>query len=162
MRLMVEWCCSPDSKLGQPRAASKGCAVFRVTESEDAATRKCVDQMIQKTMQFWKDNHKCNVHIHISLPCTGGCPWNNVNKDLPGGKERIQQHQKKFATLLKNVDKFLEGISVVSPSISFELPSFCEYWKWKSVKRFKQKYRLVDYKLHGCQVGVTDEHGTPI
>ena len=85
-----------------------------------------------------------------------------MNKDLPGGKERIQQHQKKFATLLKNVDKFLEGISVVSPSISFELPSFCEYWKWKSVKRFKQKYRLVDYKLHGCQVGVTDEHGTPI
>ena len=74
---------------------------------------------------------------------------------------RIQQHQKKFATLLKNVDKFLEGISVVFPSISFELPSFCEYWKWKSVKRFTQKYRLVDYKLHGCQVGVTDEHGTP-
>ena len=22
-RLMVEWCCSPDSKLGQPRAAAK-------------------------------------------------------------------------------------------------------------------------------------------
>ena len=37
-----------------------------------------------------------------------------MNKDLPGGKERIQQHQKKFATLLKNVDKFLEGISVLN------------------------------------------------
>ena len=161
-RLMVEWCCSPDSKLGQQRAASKGCTVFRVTENEDATTRKCVEQMTQKTIQFWKENGKCNVHVHISLPCTGGCPWNNVNKDLPGGKERIQQHQKKFAALLKNADKFLEGISVVKPTISFELPSFCEYWKWKSVKNFKRKYRLVDYKLHGCQVGVTDEHGTPI
>ena len=36
------------------------------------------------------------------------------------------------------------------------------YWKWKSVRRFKQKYELVDYRLHGCQVGATDEHGTPI
>ena len=113
-RLMVEWCCSPDSKLGQPRAASKGCTVFRVTESEDATTKECVERMIQKTIKIWKDNDKCNVHTHISLPCTGGCPWNNVNKDLPGGKERIQQHQKKFATLLKNVDKFLEGISVLN------------------------------------------------
>ena len=85
-----------------------------------------------------------------------------MNKDLPGGKERIQQHQKKFASLLRNVDKFLEKIDVVNPTISFELPSFCEYWKWKSVKNFKRKYRLNDYKLHGCQVGVTDEHGTPI
>ena len=161
-RLMVEWCCSPDSKLGQPRAAAKGCTVFRVTESEDATTRKCVEQMTQKTIQFWKENDKCNVHVHISLPCTGGCPWNNVNKDLPGGKERIQQHQKKFASLPENVDKFLESISVVRPTVSFELPSFCEYWKWKSVKNFKRKYHLNDYKLHGCQVGVTDEHGRPI
>ena len=99
---------------------------------------------------------------HISLPCTGGCPWNNVNKDLPGGKERIQQHQKKFASLPRNVDKFLESIAIVEPTVSFEIPSFCEYWKWKSVKNSKRKYHLNDYKLHGCQVGVTDEHGTPI
>ena len=136
--------------------------MFRVTESEDATTKECVEQVTQKTIKIWKDNGKCKVHVHISLPCTGGCPWNNVNKDLPGGKERTRQHQKKFSTLLKTVDKFLEGISNVSPSISFELPSFCEYWKWKRVKRFKQKYGLVDYRLHGCQVGATDEHGTPI
>ena len=124
--------------------------MFRVTESEGAATKECVEHMVQKTTKFWTDNGKCKVHVHISPPCTGGCPWNNVNKDLPGGKERIQQHQKKFSTLLTNVDKFLASISDVSPSISFELPSFCEYWKWKSVKRFKQKYGLVGYKLHGC------------
>ena len=122
-RLMVEWCCSPDSKLGQPRAASKGCTVLRVTESEDATAKECVEQMTQKTIKFWKDNHKCKVHVHISLPCTGGCPWNNVNKDLLGGKERIQQHRKKFTTLLKNVDKFLDSISVVFPSNSLRFVS---------------------------------------
>ena len=67
-RLMVEWCCSPNSKLGQPRAAAKECTVFRVTESEDAATRKCVEQMTQKTIQFWKDNNKCNVTFHCHVP----------------------------------------------------------------------------------------------
>ena len=61
------------------------------------------EQVTQKTIKSWKDNGKCKVHVHISLPGAGGCPWSSVNKDLPGGKERIQQHQKKFSTLLKNV-----------------------------------------------------------
>ena len=147
---------SVDSKLGQPRAASKGCTVRRVSEDEDATTKECVEQMIQKTTKFWRDNGKCKVHAHVSLPCTGGCPSNNVNKDLPGGKERKQEHQKKFSTLLKNVVKFLDGISVVKPSVSFELPSFCKDWKWKSVNRFKQKYGLVDYKLHPWLSGGRD------
>ena len=101
-KLMVEWCCSPDSELGQPRAASKGCTVFRVTESEDATTKECVEQIAQETIKFWKDNGKCKIHVHISLPCTGGRQWNNVNKGLPGGKERIQQHQKKFSNFTFN------------------------------------------------------------
>ena len=37
-RLLIEFCCSNDSKLCTPREASKGCRLTRVTESEDGST----------------------------------------------------------------------------------------------------------------------------
>ena len=39
------------------------------------------------------------VLIWSAIPCTGGSPWQNINKCIPGGKERIQEHLKLFRAL---------------------------------------------------------------
>ena len=38
-RTLIEFCCGPDSKLGQDRAASNGCRVIRVTERKTLRLR---------------------------------------------------------------------------------------------------------------------------
>ena len=100
-RLLIEFCCSADSKLGQMRSESKGCKVLRVTINEDATTSKCM-KWIDKEINTFKQQHpKAKVLLYGSLPCTGGSPWGNVNKQTEEGLERIKEQQKEFTKLLE-------------------------------------------------------------
>ena len=163
-RILVEWCCSEDSKLCQKRKQTKGCHMIRVTESEsdDATTDACVTSIAKQVQQLCSANPLAKVLAHASLPCTGGCPWNNINKNNQGGQSKIEEHQKKFKVLLKKLDKILDTIKDVFPYLSFELPTFCEYWKWTTVRSFVDKHDLIKHQLHGCQVGVTKQNGEPL
>ena len=50
------------------------------------------------------------VLIWSATPCTGGSPWQNINKLLPGGEERIQSHLKMSRSLWKNLAMFVDWI----------------------------------------------------
>ena len=47
-RVLVEFCCSEDSKLGQKRDAAKGCHVIRITEQDDATKLQTIRKLIDK------------------------------------------------------------------------------------------------------------------
>ena len=86
-RAMIEYCCGPDSLLGQKTRQSEGCIVHRITQKEDATSdaghelgMKLLDE--PKTMLF------------ASMPCTGGSAWMNINKLKPGGMEIYRGHRK--------------------------------------------------------------------
>ena len=47
-RVIVEFCCSPNSKLGEERAAAKGCHILRVTEEDDATKPQTIRRLVQE------------------------------------------------------------------------------------------------------------------
>ena len=71
-------------------------SVVRLIEREDMTTEYSLRfaQAVVNTV----DNDNM-VLIWSALPCTGGSPWQNINKFRPGGKERIEEHWKCFKAL---------------------------------------------------------------
>ena len=131
---------------------------------KDATTDACAASIAKQVkQQLCCANPLAKVLVHTSLPCTGGCPWNNINKNSQGGQDRSEEHQKQLKFLLRKLDEFLDTIKDVFPHLSFELPTFCEYWKWTAVRSFVEKHELVKrLQLHGCQVGVTNQNEEPV
>jgi hypothetical protein len=69
-RIMIEFCCSPNSKLGVNTVYSNGCMVVRVTETMDATKQNTIDHLCNIV-------HTSTVPIIVfsSMPRTGGFPW---------------------------------------------------------------------------------------
>ena len=154
-RMLIEFCCSNDSKLCTPREASKGCRLIRVTEKEDGSTPGCHKWLAQEVQSFRENNPQGEVLLYASLPCVGGSPWGYINGLTDSGAERIEQQQKDFTKLFKSLQKLYL-------SIAFELSKNCKYWKWPMVQSFLKKQDLKLYPFHGCQFGVTDLEGNPM
>ena len=161
-RLLVEFCCSHDSKLCTPRDASKGCRLIRVTENEDGATKGCRNWLAQEVQSFREINPQGEVLLYASLPCVGGSAWGYINAMTGAGAERIKQQQKEFTKLFKSHPKLIHEIDGQHFSIAFELSKNCKYWKWPMVQSFLKKNNLKQYPFHGCQFGITDLEGNPV
>ena len=157
-RLLVEVCCSEDSKLGQNRQASTGCKIIRITEKDDATKESTINELISDIRDFHNQGGR-KVMIHFSLPCTGGCSWNHINKDNPGGIERIKDHQRLFKRLFFNATWLIEMIKDINPIITMELPTGTEYWKWSRVKKFLKYNNMEKYSFHGCSFGLRNKKG---
>ena len=161
-RLLIEFCCSSDSKLCTPRQASKGCRLIRVTEHEDGTTQGCRKWLAQEVQSFRESNPEGEILLYASLPCVGGSPWGYINGLTEKGAERIEQQQKDFTKLFKSLQKVIHEIDGPHFSIAFELSKNCKYWKWPMVQSFLKKQELKLYPFHGCQFGVVDSNGNPM
>ena len=158
-RLLVEFCCSDNSKLGQHRNDSKGCKVIRVTIKEDATTNKCIEWLNREINTFKKQHPQAKVLLYGSLPCTGGSPWGNVNKQTEEGFDRIKEQQKEFTKLFKNFAKLVRDNIDPRTFVAFELSRRCRYWHWPSVLAFIKRHDLQGYNFDGCMFGVRDSSG---
>ena len=87
--LLREWCCGENSLLGKPSVFSKGCSVVRLTQREYMTTHHGVHFAKASVERAPPD---VLVVIWTALPCTGGSPWQNINKHLPGGMDRLNEH----------------------------------------------------------------------
>lgn len=48
----------------------------------------------------------------------------------------------------------------MEPTLLFELPTRCEYWSWKRVKKFLDVYGMEKKRqFDGCRVGTKDKYG---
>ena len=164
-RFLCEFCCSDDSKLGdKSRLPAFGCKVLRVTERQNALVADTLKWVFDE-VQLFRKNVKSKtppcVMLHASLPCTGGCPWNNINGQTQEGQAKIQEHKALFRKLLKRLDKLitmLRQLDIVLV-INMELPKLCSYWKNYFVHDFLMKYEMVKYNCDGCMFGVLDKDG---
>ena len=161
-RLLIELCCSHESKLCTPREASKERRRIRITESEDGTTQGCRNWPAHEVQAFRENNPQREVLLYASLPCVGGSPWGNINAMTDIGAERIEQQQKEFTQLFKSLQKLIDEIDGPHFSIAFELPKNCKYWKWPMVQSFLKKHSLKQYPFHGCQFEVVDSEGIPM
>ena len=121
-RVMVEFCCSPESKLGQAREASKSCHVVRVTEADDATKSKTIQVLVNKNHTLCDEGGDTSkpLLLFASLPCTGGCPWQRINVEK--NPELIQSHQELFIRLFKSFQSLCRMTKSRNPCIAFELP----------------------------------------
>ena len=82
-RHIVEFCCGPNSKIGDKRYQRDGCQVTRITEDDDVTTNKGLYKAIQAVRQE-------NCLLWVSIPCTGGSPWQHINAKKPVGAKRVK------------------------------------------------------------------------
>ena len=82
-RILVEFCCDEDSKLGQVRHASRGCHVLRVTEQHDATKMATIRKLVRQIDQLCDEGGGSKeLPVWASLPCTGGCSWQRINEAI--------------------------------------------------------------------------------
>ena len=119
-RTLIEFCCGHDSVLGEQTQHSRGCRCVRITEEDDATTANGINKAK-------KAIGGPNTLLWSSIPCTGGCPWQHVNKHFPGGAARLRKRHSLFRKLW---DAFIVVAARVIRSgghVAIEWPSSCAY-----------------------------------
>jgi hypothetical protein len=90
-RRLVDFCCNHNSVLGSGIPGAEGCEVVRLTIDDDVTTvtglRKAMSAVRKPGTLLWS-----------SQPCTGGSPWQRLNRKRPGVAEKIRAHQAKRGT----------------------------------------------------------------
>ena len=126
--MLIEFCCSEDSKLSTQRKSSEGCHCIRVTEKEDGTLQSSRQWLAAQIQDFRNDFHDGTLILCASLPCVGGSPWGNVNGLTVDGQERIKEQQKLFIKLFKSFAKLVNEVADEKILIAFELSRNCKYW----------------------------------
>jgi RNA:NAD 2'-phosphotransferase (TPT1/KptA family) len=148
-RIIIEYCCSPESKIGEHTRWSNKCLVYRITEQDDATK----DSTISKIKDIIH-NSLVPVLLFASMPCTGGSPWQNINAKKPGGQRRILNHKTLFNKLWNNFEVLCGEIHDRGHHIAIEWPRACSYWRLPKVVALKHRYDLLDAHFDGCMFGL--------
>ena len=94
----------------------------------------------------------CSVHVHVSLPCTGGSPLLNFCTN-----QVREQHTADFKELLGCLDEYFDACRKCDSKLTttFELPHNNRYWKLCEIKEFRNRFGL-DHKgiVSCCQIGL--------
>ena len=124
--VLVEFCCSPNSKLGEARAAAKGCHVLRITEEDDATKPQTIRRIVQEIHTLC-DQGGFMLLLYASLPCTGGSSWQRLN--IQNNPELVAKHRALFKKLFRSFCSLSKLLKRRNPQIIMELPRTCDYWK---------------------------------
>ena len=153
--IVVELCCSGDSEMKQ---ASRKIGSFYIGVH---ARMQCADvrQEVVKLLRVASSSvtHKgkkkdCSVHVHVSLPCTGGSPLLNFCTN-----QVREQHTADFKELLGCLNAYFDACRKYDSkvTITFELPHNNRYWKLCEIKEFRNRFGL-DHEgiVSCCQIGL--------
>jgi len=122
-RRIVEFCCEPDSSIGQATARFRDCEVVRLTIQDDLTT----DAGLQKALRAVSDPVLGpSTMLWGSIPCTGGCPWQRVNGSRGGEAEaKIREHWTLFEALCANFELVADRCIASGGCVSIEWPQQC-------------------------------------
>ena len=154
-RNIVEFCCGPNSRIGHKKYQKDGCHVTRITEDDDVTTNKGLYKAIQAVRQE-------NCLLWVSIPCTGGSLWQNINVKKPGGAQRVKEHKRLFKKIWTAFTIVGRECQSHGGKIAIEWPQGCEYWRMKTVGKFLYDLQLRKVRVDGCALGLTNEKGIPI
>eukprot|EP00959_Pyramimonas_sp_CCMP1952_P156005 3263019-Pyramimonas_sp.AAC.1 len=111
-RLFIEFCCGPNSRLGNQALMPDGqCKVVRLTEKEDMTTKEGKAFAVAKIIELEKE-FRCEglatdrrITLWISIPCTGGPPWQYVNEAMyyRSGNEKALKQLRGHGALLRKL-----------------------------------------------------------
>ena len=121
------------------------CLVVRVTQGIDATK--------QSTLEYILDIVRTSVApvlLFAAMPCTGGSPWQRLNRLKPGGPRMMMKHRKLFNDLWSNFDIICGEIQRHGHQVAIEWPRFCSYWKATKVIALLNRYGFVHAEFDGC------------
>ena len=160
-RVLVEFCCGPESKLGDlSRKPTKGCHIIRCTEDRDVTKPANRQEIRRELLDVISVNPSMKILVWISIPCTGGTPWIYINLMNESSRRKVEYHQFVFQKIWSAMSEFVNSIRHLQPFIALEWPSGCVYWKYDRVIRFLNRYNLEAVKFDGCRLGVVNKEGT--
>eukprot|EP00973_Karenia_brevis_P061999 8622875-Karenia_brevis.AAC.1 len=88
------------------------------------------------------------------MPCTGGSPWQHINKFRPGGRERIQKHRRLAKAMWKNFETVVGHALTADAFVVNEWPLQCQYWTDRTVNSFFVAKSFQPVIVHGCMAGL--------
>jgi len=151
-RTLIEFCCSPDSLLGKVTKQSKRCNVVRLTQDVDVTS----DHGIQMAMNSIVGP---NTLLWGSIPCTGGCPWQRINKNRPGGEAKLRKHVSIFKKIWESFARIARAVVDAGGVVAIEWPRSCSYWRWPRVKALNKELGLLEANFDGCAFGLKTASG---
>ena len=153
--VVVELCCSGHSEMKQ---ACKKIGVFYIGVH---ARMQCtyvlqavlkLRRVASSSMTCRGKKKDCSVHVHVSLPCTGGSPLLNFCTN-----QVREQHTADFKELLGCLDEYFDACRKYDSKVTltFELPHNNRYWKLCEIKEFRNRFGL-DHEgiVSCCQIGL--------
>ena len=155
-RILVEWCCGENSKLGQDKNKPRDTRVLRITESHDARLAETTRYAIEE-MRKYRD-----ILLWGSIPCTGGSPWQHLNKRKPGGMKRWRAHRQQWRKIWDQFEDAARACHRLGGHVVIEWPSLCDYWREARVQRLVSDLGLEQVKIDGCAVGLKSVDNIPI
>jgi hypothetical protein len=143
-------CTDKDSFMCQTNPFGSRCRIIEVTEQDDF--RKDEGTGYNKVVEALQQP---NCVVFASLPCTGGSPWQIVNKRHPACRRLLKKHHKLFNELFDSLlSLYAQFATRGQIPIIFEWPRCCRYWKKPKVAGFLRKYKLMSAKFDGCAFGL--------
>jgi len=150
-RVILEFCCEVDSAIG--KAVDNGCIAVRFTKQDDltsVATIKLLRDILEDC-----EKHKLRVLLWSAIPCTGGCPFQEINKNKgEATREKIAGHWKLFRKLWATLKSCGEIVLRQGGIVAIEWPNRCRYWNEGDVRKFVAKHSLSTAHVHACEYGM--------
>ena len=94
-RIIFEWCCGEESKIGIHTEWSDGCEVIRITVSTDVTTKEGLASVIAQI----KIHEHDEILLWGSIPCTGGAAAGQENSSK--GKKTLELIQFRIRVFMK-------------------------------------------------------------
>lgn len=147
--LLIEYCCTSDSILGQV-SQEFDTQIVRVTEQVDATSPATVNKLLALIRK------RSKIALHASVPCTAVSKWVALNAATRTSETQLQYDKLlcKTEIIISNLSDIADEVVRIGGHISFEWPAFCPGWKLQSAKSFVTRFKLRSAELHGCAVGL--------
>ena len=151
-RLLIEYCCGPDSFISTPCKWTTGCKMIRLTEKEDMAS----EEGLMHALEMLKKDHaaqKGRVMLWAAMPCTGGSAWNRYNwtqNYYHNIRDTIKRHWTLSRKLFSNFKILAEQVLKLGGCVVNEWPKSCEYWTDKSIRKFFTRHGFEYTDFDGC------------
>ena len=129
-RVLIECCTVSDSELCKSSVDSQGCYCVRTTKDDDFTLESTVLSVLALIAAV---PDGIPITIWSGIPCTGGSPIQNANKDRPGFARRMAHHLRLWHKLVDSFVLCAQAVIAKGGYVVLEWPSRCRYWRHPKV-----------------------------
>lgn len=125
-RVLIEFCCGPDSKLGdRARNYSKDCYIIRCPEGRNVTSRSNRMEIRNELIKAIEQPkiQPCPTLIWISIPCAGGTTWSYVNLQHESARLKVEYSRLVFEKIWSSMVDFNNLVRDLTPKIAHRMAS---------------------------------------